>query len=391
MEEKLTGIHIQIYDYLKKINKLDSKIYSKLLSTYEEKDVNYVIEYMIDEGESLSKFSYYFNTIMVLNDSMERDVFELYGKDLDCIRTLTLDENRILGREIYEIIQEINELIRQYDSKDTKYWLIDRINDYISVCNDKEKMKKLKKLSYEFETKRNELIEGNLRLVIYIAKRYYKTSDLFVESIQEGNIGLMKAAEGFDPNFNTCFSTYAYYLIRQYIMKNMMLTENPFSISVGAARDNIEIKKAYRKLVDEYGREPSDVEIAEYLGMDITRYNTIKIIFGNNISLDESVRNSSDESNKVTYAEFIEDKSNDIEQQIISMFTSDQLLKIMDKYLDPRTAQIIKYRYGFCDDGICYTLEEVGKIVGVTRERIRQIELKGIRRLRRHVRDIGGY
>lgn len=322
----------------------------------------------------------------VKNNGNNRITFDELEAKLEKL-TLTAEQNA----ELYRYLEENGVKIVDTFDKD-KSALYKSIGDVavddpvkmylkdigkVPLLSTEEEAELAKRMLDGDEDAKQKLSEANLRLVVSIAKRYVGRGMLFLDLIQEGNLGLMKAVEKFDYTKGFKFSTYATWWIRQAITRAIADQARTIRIPVHMVETINRQVRAQRALLQELGREPTPEEIGEYMGIPAEKVVEIQKIAQDPVSLETPIGEEEDSH----LVDFIEDTKTIAPGDMAAQsMLREQLIAALHK-LTPREEKVIRLRYGL-DDGRQRTLEEVGKEFNVTRERIRQIEAKALRKLR---------
>ncbi|CAM3530850.1 RNA polymerase sigma factor RpoD [Pseudostreptobacillus hongkongensis] len=296
-------------------------------------------------------------------DKLEEDIVEKIDIDDSEVEELINEDLTHVGES-----SEIDEPIKMY---------LREIGQIPLLTNERE-LELAKRISEGDEKAKQELMESNLRLVVSIAKKHTNRGLKLLDLIQEGNIGLMKAVEKFESNKGFKFSTYATWWIRQAITRAIADQGRTIRIPVHMIETINKIKKASRIHLQETGKEPTADYLAKKVEMPVEKVKNILEMNQDPISLETPVGNEEDSE----LGDFVEDdKFLNPHEATLRTVLKEHLDEVLKKELNEREEAVLRLRYGL-DDGAPKTLEEVGKIFDVTRERIRQIEVKAINKLK---------
>ena len=337
----------------------------KKKSILEIQEINEVFSDMELEAEQMEKIFEYLESqnIDVLRISPDTD-------DADDVEILLTDEDEVDMEKIDLSVPDgisIEDPVRMYLKEIGK----------VPLLSAEEEIELAKRMAEGDEDAKKRLAEANLRLVVSIAKRYVGRGMLFLELIQEGNLGLIKAVEKFDYQKGFKFSTYATWWIRQAITRAIADQARTIRIPVHMVETINKLIRVSRQLLQELGREPLPEEIAEELDMPVERVREILKISQEPVSLETPIGEEEDSH----LGDFIQDDNVPVPAEAAAAtLLKEQLGEVLDTLTD-REQKVLRLRFGM-NDGRARTLEEVGKEFDVTRERIRQIEAKALRKLR---------
>ncbi len=328
----------------------------------------------------------------------QNDILEAIGDDdfdfdqMDSIYE-ALENNgiRVTGYMEDSDIHEIESEVEQFDTAEDmeQALLTDGINvddpvrmylkeiGRVALLETEEELELARKMAEGDEAAKQRLIEANLRLVVSIAKRYVGKGMFFLDLIQEGNLGLIKAVDKFDYQKGYKFSTYATWWIRQAITRAIADQARTIRIPVHMVETIHKVSRVSRQLLQENGREPTAEEIAAALKMSPEKVREIMKVAQDPVSLETPIGEEEDSH----LGDFIPDEDSPAPAEAAAQaMLREQLIEVL-RTLTPREEQVLTLRFGL-EDGSPRTLEEVGKVFNITRERIRQIEAKALRKLR---------
>ena len=313
-------------------------------------------------------------------DTLEELNIETVGEDLPPIDDdellPALDELEEIDEVTEEEIAEAHSMVDSYSTDDPVRMYLKEIGK-VSLLTQEEEIELAVRMSQGDEEAKRRMAEANLRLVVSIAKRYVGRGMLFLDLIQEGNLGLIKAVEKFDYTKGYKFSTYATWWIRQAITRAIADQARTIRIPVHMVETINKVIRVSRQLLQELGHDPSAEEIAAEMNIPVEKVRDILKIAQEPVSLETPIGEEEDSH----LGDFIpdEDASEPSEAASFSLL-KEQLMSVLAT-LTPREEKVLRLRFGI-EDGRTRTLEEVGKEFNVTRERIRQIEAKALRKLR---------
>jgi RNA polymerase primary sigma factor len=318
------------------------------------------------------------------SDSYEADFMRLYSRLKRQVARGDMARAATTLREISLSYREIEKMIKRllFAGKQAER---DIHGDRIKLGLNKETMedivRRIEKEEARIKIAKDELIKANLRLVVSIAKKYVNRGLTLLDLIQEGNIGLMKAADRYESGKGTKFSTYSTWWIRQRITRAILDQARTIRLPVHLIEESTRISRIYAKFMRERGREPAPEEVADLMGLSVVRVTDILRAIQEPVSLETPILSEEKELKDV----IVDEKSISPFKLLENSEASDRIEQVLSS-LTPREEKIIRLRFGI-GEGSEHTLEEVGQYFNLTRERIRQIEIKALKKLRHPARS----
>lgn len=405
----------KIINEISNIKVLNLKEYNNLISRYGINDVNLAFKQILNlstkKQELLKLYSIAFIVIDITSQNKRNNIYGFlcnkYGQDvvdkfiseyeISILSFIDDDKiNELLNAAIdfEETRENLNNEEKSNDENidnNNFYTDSDSVNVYLREIGSLPLLKAEEEKAIAIAAKkgdekaRKKLIESNLRLVVSIAKHFVYHGLSLLDLIQEGNLGLMKAVEKFDPYKGFKFSTYATFWIRQAITRALSDHANTIRIPVHVHELIVKINRTKKILTMTNSGEPSDEEVAKYLNIDVAKIEEAKLITEktNLISLDTPIKSDGDREDSVI-GNFIPSTDDDPEEIAYKMALEETIKEVLAT-LNPREQKVLELRFGLNDNKI-FTLDEIGQMLSVTRERIRQIENKAIRKIKVPIR-----
>ena len=319
------------------------------------------------------------NSAMSITESRVYDLIDAYKLNIGLFDSICseLTEAGVKLVKDYELADTESSFYNAFDSNDSIRMYLATIGAYPLLSTEEEVYYSNKYYNDKDEDSKNKLINSNLRLVVSIAKRYINSGVPLLDLIQEGNIGLMKAIEMFNPNMGYKLSTYATWWVRQGITRYIADTSNTIRLPVHVGEKMLKMNRYIKEYQAKTGEMPTKEEVMKHCEMSELTYDSIVSKQYITTSLDQNINEEED----TTLQDMLGDDSVRVEDEVVNKEIYSQLNKVLEEVLTKREYQVVSKRFGL-NGMTSMTLDEVGRELGVTRERVRQIEAKALRRLK---------
>ena len=372
LELELENEEVVEVEKVKKETKKKTKKVTEI-KTFEDR-INSLVELGTETGTlTFEQMAEELKGLDVDGDSLETLYNTLLENGINVVSSTEKDEDK--DKDEVEILSD-EDITKDVNINDPVRMYLKEIGR-ISLLSPEEEARLSIRVSEGDEDAKRELAESNLRLVVSIAKRYVGRGLLFLDLIQEGNIGLMKAVEKFDYGKGFKFSTYATWWIRQAITRALADQARTIRVPVHMVETINKMARIERQMTLELNREPTEEELAAKMNVSVEKVRDVMKISQDPVSLDTPIGEEEDSH----FGDFVPDRTSMSPEEYATNEILKEQIKEVLKTLQKREQEVLELRFGLLD-GTCYTLEEVGKRFNVTRERIRQIEAKALRKLR---------
>ena len=372
LELELENEEVVEVEEVKKETKKKTKKVTEI-KTFEDR-INSLVELGTETGTlTFEQMAEELKGLDVDGDSLETLYNTLLENGINVVSSTEKDEDK--DKDEVEILSD-EDITKDVNINDPVRMYLKEIGR-ISLLSPEEEARLSIRVSEGDEDAKRELAESNLRLVVSIAKRYVGRGLLFLDLIQEGNIGLMKAVEKFDYGKGFKFSTYATWWIRQAITRALADQARTIRVPVHMVETINKMARIQRQMTLELNREPTEEELAAKMNVSVEKVRDVMKISQDPVSLDTPIGEEEDSH----FGDFVPDRTSMSPEEYATNEILKEQIKEVLKTLQKREQEVLELRFGLLD-GTCYTLEEVGKRFNVTRERIRQIEAKALRKLR---------
>lgn len=351
------------------------------IKTLEERENSLIEKGKVKGFITYEELAFELKGLDIDNDALDNLYNKLVENNISVVAEADVDadsgEAKIPEKELEEpVLLSDEDITKDININDPVRMYLKEIGR-ISLLSSEEEMEISKRVALDDKEAKRILAESNLRLVVSIAKRYVGRGLLFLDLIQEGNIGLMKAVEKFDYDKGYKFSTYATWWIRQAITRALADQARTIRVPVHMVETINKLARVERQMALDLNREPTDKELAKKMGLSIDKIVEIRRISQDPVSLETPIGEEDDSH----LGDFLADERTMGPEEYTDYTMLKEELKSVLETLTKREEEVLELRFGLYD-GTCHTLEEVGKKFGVTRERIRQIEAKALRKLR---------